>query len=143
MGPEPLEARGLGSLIHKKSTGRKAPVKAFLMDQRTVVGVGNIYACEALFLAGIHPQTPAGSLDLGSYKEVSRHIKKVLKKAILQGGTSFRDFKHLDGKASGYFQIRLAVYNRKGQECKSCGEHIENVVIAGRSSFYCPRCQSL
>ncbi len=141
MGPEPLEIRSLGKHLYAASTSKKTTIKSFVMDQRTVVGVGNIYACEALFLTGIHPLAAANSINAKTYSLLAKNIKKVLKKAIEQGGTSFRDFKNLEGKASGYFAIKLNVYNRKDEPCKKCDTPIENETIAGRSSFYCPSCQ--
>jgi len=141
MGPEPLDIRALGKHLYDRSTGKKTTLKSFVMDQRTVVGVGNIYACEALFLTGLHPTTPAGEVSIEDYGLLAKNIKLVLRRAIKQGGTSFRDFKHLDGKAGGYFRIKLNVYDRQGEDCKQCESAIENLVIAGRSSFYCPSCQ--
>jgi formamidopyrimidine-DNA glycosylase len=141
MGPEPLDTRNLGKYLLEKSDKRKTPVKSFVMDQKTVVGVGNIYACEALFLSKIHPMRTASEISPSEYNLLAKNIKTVLRRAIKQGGTSFKDFKGLDGEPSGYFSVRLNVYNRKDQACKKCSTAIENIAITGRSSFYCPKCQ--
>lgn len=139
LGPEPLEDAFNATYLAKMLALRKAPVKAILMDQAVVVGVGNIYASEALFLTGIHPNTPA-------YKAASKAkvlvpaIRKVLKDAIKSGGSSLRDFVDIDGD-SGYFQHHFKVYGRVKKPCERCKTPIENITIAGRSSFFCPSCQ--
>jgi formamidopyrimidine-DNA glycosylase len=140
LGPEPLSADLDGAHLWKMSHGRSAPVKAFLMDQKIVVGVGNIYAAEALFAAGIHPRRAAGSVSLARYARVAEEIKRILARAITRGGTTLRDFISPDG-VPGYFEQELFVYGREGELCKVCRTPIRTVVLGQRSTFYCPRCQ--
>jgi formamidopyrimidine-DNA glycosylase len=122
------------------SRGRSAPVKAYLMDQKIVVGVGNIYAAEALFAAGIHPRRAAGSVALARYERLADQVKRILAHAITRGGTTLRDFISPDG-VPGYFEQELFVYGRAGAPCKVCGTPIRAAVLGQRSTFYCPRCQ--
>ena len=110
------------------------------MDSRRVVGVGNIYASEALFLAGVHPLRAAGRISLQRWERITAAVKEVLAEAIRQGGTTLNDFQGPDGTA-GYFQVLLRVYGREGEECLECGGVVRKKVLAGRSTFYCPRCQ--
>jgi formamidopyrimidine-DNA glycosylase len=140
LGVEPLSRACTGRYFYDRSRGLRKPVKNFLMDARQVAGVGNIYANEALFLAGIRPPRPAGSLSLRSWEKLAASLRQVLRDAIRQGGTTLRDFRDADGE-SGYFQVFLRVYDRAGEACRSCGRIVRRVVLAGRSSFYCPRCQ--
>ena len=112
------------------------------MDGNFMAGVGNIYANEALFFAGIHPQKVAASLRDDQWAALLHHIKNVLNRAIEQGGTTLNDFVNSDGD-KGYFQIELAVYGRESEACKSCSAPIERIVQSGRSSFFCPQCQKL
>jgi formamidopyrimidine-DNA glycosylase len=141
LGPEPLELSfPLASHLWRKSRGRKVPVKVFLMDANNVVGVGNIYASEALWRAGVNPSIEAGKISQKRYELICQHIRETLLDAIEQGGTSFRDFKHLDGN-TGYFVQRLNVYGRKDQECQRCGKLILEIRQGGRSTFYCRGCQ--
>jgi formamidopyrimidine-DNA glycosylase len=140
LGPEPLDAIFDGSHLWKMSRGRSAPIKAFLMDQHVVVGVGNIYASEALFAAGIHPNRAAGSVSLARYERLAVEVKRILAYAITRGGTTLRDFISPDG-VPGYFEQELFVYARAGESCKVCGTKIRAVVLGQRSTFYCPRCQ--
>ncbi|MGH8459614.1 MAG: zinc finger domain-containing protein, partial [Nevskiales bacterium] len=116
------------------------PVKSFLMDGRIVVGVGNIYASEALFRAGIHPLRAAGRITRPRYSRLAEAVREVLNEAIRQGGTTLRDYVGVDG-GSGYFQQQLNVYDRAGLPCPRCGSAIRQRVIGQRSSYYCPRCQ--
>ena len=115
-------------------------VKQFIMDGRIVAGVGNIYANEALFMAGISPRRPAGRISLGRYQGLGEAIKAVLGEAITQGGTTLRDFYHGDGQP-GYFQQQLRVYQRDGAPCQRCGHPIRMQRLGQRSSFYCGTCQ--
>ena len=140
LGPEPLSADFDASHLHTKARGRKAAVKTFLMDSRIVVGVGNIYANEALFLAGIHPGRPAGRIALARHAELVAAVKRVLEAAIDAGGTTLRDFVGGDGRA-GYFAQQLRVYGRAGAACPRCGGPIRTVRLGQRSTFYCPTCQ--
>jgi len=140
LGPEPLSAEFSGVHLWKMSRGRAAPVKTFLMDQHVVVGVGNIYAAEALFAAGIHPRRAAGAVSLARYDRLAQEVKRILAYAILRGGTTLRDFLQPDG-APGYFEQELFVYGRAGEPCKVCATPIRAIVLGQRSTFYCPRCQ--
>ncbi|MEG3639507.1 bifunctional DNA-formamidopyrimidine glycosylase/DNA-(apurinic or apyrimidinic site) lyase [Magnetococcus sp. PR-3] len=140
LGPEPFDDAFQGRMLYKKSRGRSLAVKNFIMDQSIVVGVGNIYASESLFRAGIHPAQKAGQVSLARYGLLAEAAKCVLAESIEQGGTTLRDFKGSDGKP-GYFVQSLAVYGREGEPCNQCGGSIEKTVLGQRSSFYCPRCQ--
>lgn len=140
LGPEPLGPDFDGACLWRRSRKRAAPVKTFLMDQRTVVGVGNIYAAEALFAAGIHPMRAAGAISLARYERLAAEIKRILEHAIARGGTTLRDFLNADGEP-GYFEQELFVYGREGQPCKVCGTPIRAIRLGQRSTFYCPRCQ--
>lgn len=140
MGPEPLSDLFDGDRLFELSRGRTLAVKNFIMTNAVVVGVGNIYANEALFMAGVDPRKPAGRVSRARYQELSRHIKAVLTRAIELGGTTLRDFLGADGKP-GYFRIELKVYGKKGEPCPSCGSAIRSIKIGQRNSFYCPTCQ--
>lgn len=140
LGVEPLSRVFNGSYLRKQCDRRHRSIKLVIMDQAHVVGVGNIYASEALFLAGIHPSRSALSLSLDECKLLSQSIKQVLRLAIRQGGTTLKDFSHADGKM-GYFQQSLNVYGRDNLPCLQCGSSIKKVVLSGRASFYCPSCQ--
>ena len=140
LGPEPLSDAFDGALLHARSRGRSAPVKAFLMDQRVVVGVGNIYAAEALFAAGISPWRAAGRVSLARYEALADAVKAILAAAIERGGTTLRDFIAPDG-APGYFEQELAVYGRGGEPCRSCGQPLRQDWIGQRASAWCARCQ--
>jgi formamidopyrimidine-DNA glycosylase len=140
LGPEPLGADFSGDYLWQSSRGRSAPVKAFLMDQRIVVGVGNLYAAEALFAAGIHPRRAAGSVSRVRYDRLASEVRRILAHAIRRGGTTLRDFLNADGEP-GYFEQELFVYGRAGEPCKACGNPIRAVRLGQRSTFYCPRCQ--
>ena len=140
LGPEPLAATFDGVYLWRMSRGRAAPVKAFVMDQKIVVGVGNIYAAEALFAAGIRPTRAAGSVSLARYERLAAEIKRILDYAITRGGTTLRDFLRPDGEP-GYFEQELFVYGREGAPCKVCRTPIRSLRLGQRSTFYCPRCQ--
>jgi formamidopyrimidine-DNA glycosylase len=140
LGPEPLAADFDGALLYRRSRGRKGPVKSFLMDQKIVVGVGNIYANEALFLAGIRPDRAAGRISLARYQQLAENVKQVLTSAITQGGTTLRDFVGGDGKP-GYFAQQLYVYGRQGLSCKRCGKKLQESRISQRTTVYCVACQ--
>jgi formamidopyrimidine-DNA glycosylase len=140
LGPEPLTDDFDGDLLWQRSRGRKAAVKLFLMDNAIVVGVGNIYASEALFAAGIDPRKPAGSISRARYQRLAAEVKRILAWAIERGGTTLRDFLNPDG-APGYFFRELFVYGREGEPCKVCGTPIRQKVIGQRSTFWCPICQ--
>lgn len=141
LGPEPLLGKNLGAHLFKTSRKRRVPIKNFIMDGRIVVGVGNIYACEALFGAGIHPETPCGNLSEGDYKRLAQCIKQTLRKAIAAGGTSFRDYRDSEGKP-GYFAQSLQVYGREGESCHRCKASIKRIAQSGRSTWFCSKCQN-
>jgi formamidopyrimidine-DNA glycosylase len=142
LGPEPLEA-GLfdAHYLRARARGRSAAVKAFLMDQRTVVGVGNIYASEALFRARVRPQRRAGRVAAAEWLRIVDAIRSVLGAAIAAGGSSIRDYRGADGRP-GAFQAEFLVYGREGEPCAACKGALKAKTIGGRSSFYCPRCQA-
>lgn len=140
LGVEPLSGECSAEYFFERSRKLRQPVKNFLMDSRRVVGVGNIYASEALFLAGVHPGRAAGRVSLRSWERITAVVKEVLSEAIRQGGTTLKDFQGPDGTA-GYFQVLLRVYGREGEECLECGAVVRRKVLSGRSTFYCPRCQ--
>ena len=140
LGPEPLSRGFSGDLLRQKSRGRKGAVKNFIMDGKIVVGVGNIYASEALYMAGIHPTRPAGRISAQRYDALAAAIRDVLGRAIMHGGTTLRDFLDSDGNP-GYFAQELLVYEREGLPCFQCQEPIRRKVIGQRSSYYCPKCQ--
>jgi formamidopyrimidine-DNA glycosylase len=140
LGPEPLGDSFDGDYLWRLSRGRRAPVKAFLMDQRVVVGVGNIYAAESLFRAGIDPGRPAGSVARARYDRLAHAVREVLAYAIARGGTTLRDFLGPDG-LPGYFEQELLVYGRGGEPCRRCGRRIVERRIGQRASAFCPRCQ--
>ncbi|MBN1378166.1 MAG: bifunctional DNA-formamidopyrimidine glycosylase/DNA-(apurinic or apyrimidinic site) lyase [Gammaproteobacteria bacterium] len=140
LGPEPLTRELNGAYLFKQSRKRKVAVKNFVMDAQIVVGVGNIYASEALFIAGIHPARAAGKVSLQRYKLLADAIKKILKAAIKQGGTTLRDFVNEQGNP-GYFSQKLKVYERAGEPCSVCGGKIKKLTLGQRSSYYCGHCQ--
>jgi formamidopyrimidine-DNA glycosylase len=140
LGPEPFSEAFDGALLYARSRGRALAVKNFIMDQRIVVGVGNIYASEALFRAGIHPARPAGRISRARYDALAVAVREVLSAAIEAGGTSLRDFTNEHGRP-GYFSQQLLVYGKKGQACVQCGAVIRCEVIGQRSSYFCPHCQ--
>lgn len=140
LGPEPLENEFSGDYLWRRSRGRQLAVKAFIMDASIVVGVGNIYASEALFGAGIHPRRPAGRISRARYQSLAKEIRAVLGAAIKAGGTTLRDYTDSDG-LPGYFRNALAVYDRKNAPCERCGAAIRQEVIGQRSTYFCVRCQ--
>jgi formamidopyrimidine-DNA glycosylase len=140
LGPEPLTDAFDGDLMWHISRRRTAAVKLFLMDNAVVVGVGNIYASEALFAAGIDPRRAAGNVSRARYARLAAEVKRILAWAIERGGTTLRDFLNPDG-APGYFFRELNVYGRAGEPCYVCGTAIRQVVLGQRSTFWCPHCQ--
>jgi len=140
VGVEPLsEDFDEAFLAHALKT-KKTPIKSALLDQRVIAGIGNIYACEALFRARISPRRPAGKVPRAAITPLLDAIKGVLREAIKAGGSSLRDYKRTDGDL-GNFQHHFAVYDREGEPCPHCGGRVKRIVQAGRSSFYCPKCQ--
>ncbi len=140
LGLEPLHRGTTFGKLHQRAATLQRPVKNLLMDAGFIVGVGNIYASEALFYAGIHPATPAAVLSETDWRTLLGEIRKVLRRAIRKGGTTLNDFVDSNGE-TGYFQLSLAVYGREGEGCQSCNTQIERLVQVGRSSFFCPSCQ--
>ena len=137
LGPEPLDLDA--KELQRRLAGRSAAIKLLLLDQRIVAGLGNIYVCEALFRAGIHPARAGGSISLDRLKRLVPAIHAVLAEAIAAGGSTLRDFASPDGEL-GYFSKRFSVYDREGKKC-ACGGTVRRMVQGGRSTFYCPRCQ--
>ena len=140
LGPEPLSDAFDGDYLYVRSRGRKAPVKTFLMDQKVVVGVGNIYAAEALFRADISPLRAAGQVSRERYRLLADAVRTILAAAIERGGTTLRDFISPDG-APGYFEQELAAYGRGGEPCPNCGKRLRQAAIGQRTTAWCPRCQ--
>lgn len=140
LGPEPLNDEFDGHWLKGLAKNKQLAVKNFIMNNHIVVGVGNIYAAEALFLSGISPKRAAKNISLARYQVLANNIKTVLRKAITAGGTTLNDFKNTDGKP-GYFKQQLMVYGRHGEPCINCGTEIKNVLIGQRASCYCPNCQ--
>ena len=137
---EPLAPALTGRQLAALAAGRRGPVKSFLMDGRLLVGVGNIYATEALHRAGIHPARSVARIGAGRWQRLADAVVAVLERAIAEGGTTLNDFTDGAGQ-EGYFQGSLAVYGRAGEPCAGCGATVRRLVQGGRSSFYCPRCQ--
>lgn len=140
LGPEPLSAAFDGDHLIAACAGRKTAIKSIIMDNAVVVGVGNIYASESLFRAGIQPHRAAGRISRKRLESLSDYIKDVLQEAIAAGGSTISDFVAADGKP-GYFAHVFRVYGRKDEPCRFCGTPIKQSTIAGRSTFHCPRCQ--
>jgi len=140
LGIEPFDARFDGAWLHRHGRGRSAAIKTVLLAGNIVVGVGNIYASESLFAAGIRPTTPAGRLSLARCERLAAAVRDTLARAIERGGSTLRDFVGSDG-SSGYFQLDCAVYDRAGHPCRVCGTTIRQIVQGQRSTFYCPTCQ--
>jgi formamidopyrimidine-DNA glycosylase len=140
VGPEPLARSYRASTLAERLAGRRAPIKAALLDQRTVAGVGNIYADEALWRARVHPLTPAAELTTDEVKEVHSAVRAVLNTGIRRQGSTLRDYQLPDG-SSGTAQDRFKVYGRAGEPCARCGTPIDKIRVAGRGTWYCPQCQ--
>lgn len=141
LGPEPLSNAFNARYLLERCRNRRTPIKSLIMDSHIVVGVGNIYASESLFMAGLHPNRPASTLDLICCEQLCAAIKAVLQWAIDQGGTTLRDFVNAQGKP-GYFQQSLSVYGRAGLACLKCAEPIQQLKIGQRASYFCQTCQS-
>lgn len=142
LGPEPLDDGFTGAALAARLAGKRTPIKAALLDQRVVAGLGNIYACESLFHAGLSPRRMASTVRRRRAARLVAAVREVLRAAIEAGGSSLRDYVQASGQM-GYFQHRFAVYNRAGEPCPGCdcGGAIRRIVQAGRSTFYCPRRQ--
>lgn len=140
LGPEPLSSDFAEDYLYEKSRNKTVAIKTFLMNNHIVVGVGNIYANESLFKAGIDPRKQAGKVSKKRYAELTIHIKETLAHAIEQGGTTLKDFTQSDGKP-GYFAQELLVYGRGGMPCFVCNEKLKEIKQAGRATVFCPQCQ--
>lgn len=140
LGVEPLGEGFSGALLYRETRRRSAPIKQVLLAGDIVVGVGNIYACESLFRAGINPKTPAARIGRGRYDKLAEAIRDILAAAIVQGGSTLRDFIAVNGQ-SGYFQQTYFVYDRAGVPCRNCGAGIRQIKQGQRSTFYCVNCQ--
>jgi len=141
LGVEPLEDSFDKNYLFENSRNKTQNVKAFIMDSKIVVGVGNIYACESLYKAGINPKTIANKISKQRYVNLTNNIREVLRKAIKAGGTTLQDFTKVDGKP-GYFSQELAVYGRENEKCYNCNGKIKRIIQNQRSTFYCPKCQN-
>ncbi|MBQ4849354.1 bifunctional DNA-formamidopyrimidine glycosylase/DNA-(apurinic or apyrimidinic site) lyase [Pseudoalteromonas sp. MMG013] len=140
LGPEPLTGAFTALHLYERSRGKKIPIKQFIMDNHVVVGVGNIYANESLFKAGIHPKKEAGKVSLKRFQALTPIIKDTLSAAIEQGGTTLKDFSQTDGKP-GYFAQQLLVYGRKGEPCFTCDTQLQEIRLGQRSTIFCHKCQ--
>lgn len=140
VGREPFSAHVTPTWLKEQAGNRRRPVKNFLLDGRVLAGIGNIYAAEILFAAGLHPETPVGDLTLEEWEAVLNATRRILRRAIARGGTTVNDYLQ-PGGATGLFQVELAVYGRESEPCIRCRNPIRRLVQAGRSTFYCPRCQ--
>lgn len=140
LGPEPMSNAFNGPYLRAAFRAKKTPVKAALLDQRVVAGLGNIYVCEALFRSGISPKRLAGSLGPARTERLAAAVRTVIDEAIAAGGSSISDFAATDGSL-GYFQHGFQVYGREGEACRSCGRTVRRLVQSGRSTFYCSACQ--
>lgn len=141
LGPEPLSDDFHGRYLYQKSRNRRSSIKSFIMDSHIVVGVGNIYASESLFLAGIDPRHAAGQISQARYETLAGSIQTVLEQAIAAGGTTLRDFTNSEGNP-GYFKQSLTVYERAGANCVQCGGMIQQIVLHHRSTYFCANCQT-
>jgi len=140
IGPEPLGKKFTPEYLHRIAAGKNRPLKNFLMDSRVVAGIGNIYACEILFHAGLNPLKKISRLTKKEWGNIVTSSRYVLRKAIKCGGTTISDFVNASGKR-GYFQLELQTYGRQGQPCSCCATSIAKKTMAGRSTFFCPKCQ--
>ena len=140
LGPEPLGSEFSSDYLLKAARGRTRPIKNFVMDARVVAGIGNIYANEVLFAAGVRPSRSVGTIEKKAWDQVVRACRHVLERAIACGGTTISDYVNSSG-AAGYFQCELKVYGRGGEPCPECSSTIIREVLAGRATYYCPTCQ--
>jgi len=141
LGPEPLEENFTAGYLQKKAHGRQCSIKALIMNSHIVVGVGNIYASESLFRAGINPKRRAGNISLARLQKLVDAIRLTLRDSIKQGGTTLRDFTAESGQP-GYFAQKLLVYGKAGEACSLCGQSIRQITQQARSTYYCPHCQN-
>ena len=142
VGREPFSRQVTPQWLSDQARGRSRSIKNFLLDGRLLAGIGNIYACEILFAAGVHPATPAGRLSLKEWGRILKDTRRILKEAIRQGGTTVSNYLNSHGEA-GLFQVRLLVYGKEGELCRRCGAPIVRLIQGGRSTFFCPKCQKM
>ena len=142
LGPEPLGPSFTAARLARAAAGRRAPIKAFLLDQRRIAGIGNIYADEALWRARIHPRRPTGELALDEVARLHRAVRAALRRGVELRGSTLRDYVTPDGERGG-MQHEFHVYGRLGEPCDRCGRPIERIVVAGRGTWLCPHCQRL
>jgi len=140
MGPEPLDPAFTPDQLHEALGRSRSPVRSWLLDQRRIAGVGNIYAAEALHGAGIHPRRRADRITTLEARRLHESLRRVLRAAIDQGGTTIRDYRNAQGDVGSYGR-RLGVYGREGEPCSACGARVARIVFSGRSAYFCPRCQ--
>lgn len=140
MGPEPLGRSFTPKRLHQDMSRSRSPIRSWLLDQRRIAGIGNIYAAEALYLAGVHPLRRANEIQADEAERLHGAIRQVLKAAIHHGGTTIRDYRNAEG-GEGAYGRRLYVYGREGEPCATCGTPVERVVLSNRSAFFCPQCQ--
>lgn len=140
LGLEPLDAATTPEALKILARNRNLPIKSFLMDAKRLAGVGNIYACEALFAAKTHPEKPAGKITLPGWERLLTELRLILETSIAAGGTTLKDFFGPDG-APGYYTVKLSVYGKEGQPCPGCGTKISRAIRSGRSTFFCRSCQ--
>lgn len=140
LGPDPFSEEATPELFKERARTCKGPIKGFLMNASRIAGIGNIYACEALFEARIHPKKPANKLSRPQWHKLLTEVRQVLRKSISAGGTTLRDFFTTDG-TPGYFALELSVYGKEGQPCPACGNPISRAVHTARSTFFCKKCQ--
>ena len=140
MGPEPLSVEFTPAYLEQAASQRKTAIKSFLLNQKYIGGIGNIYADEALFLAAIHPLRPAKSLSAGECRRLWESVNQVIAAGIEDGGTTFRDYQNGEG-GKGSHQEHLYVYGRKGEPCRNCHTAIERITVGGRGTHFCPHCQ--
>ena len=140
MGPEPLSPEFTAEYLYQTACSRKVAIKSFLLNQKYIGGISNIYADEALFLAGIHPLRSANSLTQAECGKLWVSVNKVIADGIADGGTTFRDYQNGEG-GKGSHQEHLYVYGRKGEQCRNCGTPVERITVGGRGTHFCPNCQ--
>ncbi|MCX5889282.1 MAG: bifunctional DNA-formamidopyrimidine glycosylase/DNA-(apurinic or apyrimidinic site) lyase [Deltaproteobacteria bacterium] len=142
VGREPFSRQVTPQWLSAQARGRSRPIKNFLLDGRILAGIGNIYACEILFAAGVHPATPAGRLSLKDWGRILKDTRRILKEAIRQGGTTVSNYLNSHGEA-GLFQVQLLVYGKESEHCRRCGAPIVRLIQSGRSTFFCSKCQKM
>ncbi len=140
IGPEPLEPSFTAAMLLERLAASRSPVRSWLLDQRRIAGVGNIYAAEALYLAGIHPKRPARDISEAEARRLHGTLRSVLQAAIDHGGTTIRDYRNAEGE-TGEYAVQLRVYGRDGAPCHRCGTGVQRLVFSNRSAFFCPECQ--